>query len=914
MSDSMEELCISKSIKFSSVTALLEKIRDKKSIVIKEKLIRKFLQEFQEFLGNPQNTEKKQKTSFYPVLRLLLPDCDHERGSYGIKEATLGRLYVRGLGIDGKSTEAKALLGGHSNARDYGELVFQVMQARSKQTSEISVFEVNKRLDLIAEHFQNGHSKKIDDVFVSFISEMTACDQKWLTRIILKHLALGIGKDKIFKILHPQALAKYNMTNKLSDACNMMECEEKDEIVPQSSGKDLSTMITLFSPIKPMLLARISLSALSETLKQKEYFIETKMDGERFHLHRSDGQYRYFSRNGHDYSEKFGRDFASGSLTPYIHGLFAKDIKIILDGEMMVWNRQDEFFYAKGDNYDVKNIHANDPLLKPVFTVYDILWLNGESLLDKPYAERRRLLRTLVREKPGALVLGTNEKIEDFDHLIKCFNDAVDRAEEGIVIKEVGSHYRPGVRAIQAGWFKLKPDYVEGAVTDLDLLIIGGYRDRKGYIESYLLGVYTNGPGERSDPIFHSVGKVSAKGLKFDERRKLHADLEAHWKSVEKEKNGRRGKVEAPQCLEWKNAVPDVWIEPSKSIVLEIKATELTKTDTYRTTHALKFPRIMAVRGDKPWYDSFTLAEFEQLCGKSGGRTGVEKLAKRHITRDDAKKKVPVKRQKITDLGNLRKLPEHIKQVSKIFENLSFCVLSTRKNMPSIDEIREMILKHSGQIVENPGPSTYAIIAGDITLSVRKYAEKKLYNIAKVDWLVRSLEGTGIPKKLPKFHPKDMISCTPELEDCFTKSFDEYGDSFKDPVTCESLKNLLDDMTIDRSERLLRRELINIEKEIYGDSGDGRNIFRPFAIHFFDTNQCHETKLAEIIFKSRQGNVIDDFISSNNSCIAINPLRLPQFRDQFANLISENHQLISTQWIHACHSQGKILQMTDYLI
>ncbi|XP_059617100.1 DNA ligase 4 [Phlebotomus argentipes] len=904
--------CISRSIKFSSVTELLEKIKESKGLNKKEELFRKFLKTFQDFQKDSQITSKNQKTSFHPILRLLLPACDMERSSYGIKEVTLGRLYIRMLGIDGKSADAKTLLEGRASSADYGEIVYRVMKTRSKPVSEITVFEVNQGLDSIVDHYQNGRMKKIDDILMKLISNMTASDQKWLSRIILKHLPLGLGRKKIFNVLHPKAEQQYNISSNLYAVCELLDRAETSEsgAIPQLPEVE---SVKIFNPVKPMLLARIEMHKLEEAVNRGEYFIETKMDGERFHVHRSGNEYRFFSRNGHNYSEKFGKDFTSGSLTPFIHNLFAKHVvSIILDGEMMVWNREDNLFYVKGDNYDVKNILRDDSKLKPVLCVYDVLFLNGESLTEKPYAERRRLLATLLKEKTGALILGEYKKVRDFDHVLECFNESIDRCEEGIVIKAMGSHYRPGVRSIEAGWFKCKPDYINGVVSDLDLLIIGGYYEpQKRYMESYLLGIYANGPGERNDPVFYSVAKVSAQGLKFADRRKLSEDLRARWRPVEQEKVGRKSTFVVPQCLEWQNAVPDAWIEPNNSIVLEIKATELTKTTTFRTTHALKFPRIVAVREDKHWYDACALEEFQQLCGRS--ETGVKKLAKRHITRDDAKRGT-AKRRIVAENRNLKHYRDHVLTVSSICENLKFCILSTSRNMPNVHELRQMIWQHSGEIVENPGASTFAIIAGDMTLNVRKYAEKKLYNIAKVEWLMKTLGSGTIPKKLPRFHPKDMISCTEELEDYFTKSFDDYGDSLTIPVDCASLKTLLGHIEIDRSERLLRRELISIEEEIYANSHEGRNIFRPFSAHFFAANQCDETKLAEIIFKSRHGNVIDEFISSDCTLIAINPLKdlLDQFKRQFSS--QGNIQLVSIAWIAASHSGGKIANMSDYLI
>lgn len=77
--------------------------------------------------------------------------------------------------------------------------------------------------------------------------------------------------------------------------------------------------------------------------------------------------------------------------------------------------------------------------------------------MDKPYAERIRLLRTLIREEKGALMFCERNKIRDSGHFLECLNKAFDANEEGVVIKQAGSPYRPGQRE-KGGWFKMKPD------------------------------------------------------------------------------------------------------------------------------------------------------------------------------------------------------------------------------------------------------------------------------------------------------------------------------------------------------------------------------------------------------------------------------------------------------------------------
>ncbi|GAB0098857.1 DNA ligase 4 [Sergentomyia squamirostris] len=795
--------CISQGIKFSTVIKLLENMIGAKTPKNKENLLKKFLNTFHEFRANAEKEKKIQNVSFYPVLRLLLPECDHNRGSYGIKQTTMGRLYVSVLGLDKRSQDAKTLIEGRSPSGDYADIVFSVMEARSKKESSITVFDVNQGLDSIANYFKNGHSKKIDDILIKFISEMTALEQKWLVRMILKKLPLRFGLKSILNTIHPQANQVYSRTSNLSAVCEITETGDTVQIQEEN-------LVKVFNHVKPMLLARINLQVLQQTLASGEFFIETKMDGERFQIHRSGAEYRFFSRNSKDYTNKFE------AIVYSLNQLIAPNVQnIIIDGEMMVWNRDEQNFYTKGDHFDVKNLQSSDPKLCPVFCVYDIIILNGQDLTRKPYAERRRLLNTVVKEKKGVLEIVGYKKIENVEHVLKCLNEAIDEGEEGIVIKSLQSYYCPGEREQQNGWFKIKPDYINGVVSDLDLLIIGGFYDRhKRHVKSYLVGVYANGPGEKEDAIFYAVGKVSGRGgLTFNDRCRLKQELEGKWKPVEFAKGSKKSAI-APKNIEWNNAVPDVWLEPSQSKVLVVRAAELNKTDTFRTTHALKFPRISSWHEDKLWYDACSLAEFEELCGKDG--TGVRKLTKRHLRPDDlAKVEKPTKRIKNTALTlNFRRhLPEE-ERVSSICENLAFCILSTAKNMPSIEELRELILKHGGNIVENPGPSTFAIIAGDLTLNVKKYAERRQYNIVKVEWVVKHLGNGKIPPKFPQFHPKYMISTTKELEVEFVKTFDEYGDSYTTPIDSETLKELLRDMVLDRSERLLKREKLALLEEL----------------------------------------------------------------------------------------------------
>lgn len=315
--------------------------------------------------------------------------------------------------------------------------------------------------------------------------KMSAVDQKWLIAIILKEKLLTT--KQVLQCYHPKANDLYNHLSSFSKVTELLESGENiDEVLTK-------TVIEPLFHVQSQLCQRILMSSVDEVLSQNDFYSETKMDGERFQLHIKDGEFKYFSRNGYDFSKSYGVSRHEGSLSPSINSLFLMDVRnIILDGEMMIWNKSKQVYHTKGENVsDVKKLNPNDPSIRPCFVVYDLLFLNDDLLINKPYAERVRILTKLFREQAGVMVLCERHKITDRDDLLVQFNKAMDNKEEGLVIKTLDSFYKPGVRA-GSGWYKMKADYINGIVSDFDMLIIGGFYNEKG-------------AGEFSLIYFHSV-------------------------------------------------------------------------------------------------------------------------------------------------------------------------------------------------------------------------------------------------------------------------------------------------------------------------------------------------------------------------------------------------------------------------
>ncbi|CRL08198.1 CLUMA_CG020852, isoform A [Clunio marinus] len=195
---------------------------------------------------------------------------------------------------------------------------------------------------------------------------------------------------------------------------------------------------------------------------------------------------------------------------------------IILDGEMLVYDTYQSRYFTKGETpVDVKNIKDKSSKFRPCFCAFDILLYNDESYMNRPYTERCQLLQQLFKDRIGVMVKTKPIRIRDVDHMLDLFNAAVEKQEEGIVLKDAQSIYKPGDR--QGGWYKVKADYFDGdVVKEFDCVIIGGFYENlnsRNFIHKYLVGAVEK-IDEDCMNVF-AVGEVS-QGVTAQERIKIN--------------------------------------------------------------------------------------------------------------------------------------------------------------------------------------------------------------------------------------------------------------------------------------------------------------------------------------------------------------------------------------------------------
>jgi DNA ligase-4 len=369
----------------------------------------------------------------------------------------------------------------------------------------------------------------------------------------------------MLKALHADAVEVYDSIANLSKVCIML----KDPNI-----RVYEIEISLNSAFKPMLADKVDNNEIESQMGNQSFYIEVKYDGERMQAHMgSDGQFKFYSRNGFDFTEEFGAKPSDGKFSKYIKDALASNVEsIILDGEICPYNHQTASLAQKSEQMNIRQLKDNDPMFQQCLYIYDVVYLNGQVLTNKPFKERLEILQTVIKtEIKGRIYMAERRLASSKSDVIDALNDAIDLRQEGIMVKDPNSVYKPGARS-KSGWIKIKPDYNTDLMDTCDLVVLGGYYStgRKvsvGLVSHFLLGV-KDGPNFRS---FTRVGSGYSDKELFELLQRLQPRFQ---KKPVKNVNVRKDK---PKGLD----KPDVWVDPRHSVILQVKAAEIVKSDSY---------------------------------------------------------------------------------------------------------------------------------------------------------------------------------------------------------------------------------------------------------------------------------------------------------------------------------------------
>jgi bifunctional non-homologous end joining protein LigD len=203
-----------------------------------------------------------------------------------------------------------------------------------------------------------------------------------------------------------------------------------------------------------------------------DWQFEIKWDGFRVEAVIHDGEVRIWTRGQQDAARYFGT-----FLEPSI---WIKARQAIVDGEVIALDERGEPDFALLQER-IKGRGTGAAVNPFVYEVFDLLYLDGRSLLDEPLAERRRLLKSILRADPRVRL---SEDISGDG--LAFFEAAKLRGLEGIMAKDRRAPYLPGKRTLTWQKIKIRPEQElvvggwtrgTGKAVDLGALLVGVYED-----------------------------------------------------------------------------------------------------------------------------------------------------------------------------------------------------------------------------------------------------------------------------------------------------------------------------------------------------------------------------------------------------------------------------------------------------
>lgn len=405
----------------------------------------------------------------------------------------------------------------------------------------------------------------------------------------------------------------------------------------------------------------------------KPYFImEPKLDGERLQLHKwkvvkeeddnkevddekkddrddehegrqhKEFRVKTFTRNGLDSSGMYSNALEEA----IIKGVRARDV--ILDGEITVWDDRKKSWIRFEHMREVTTAIADKrvPDGKSYvlrYVVFDVLFVDqgrkpkknkpsksANMVMRMSLQTRRKILEKLIPEKVERdYGLGVRVVVELIDmepgHSEQELTSALQRYEtlgyEGVIAKHPDRPYVLAERSHDLS-IKLKPDYFDGGIQDIDVLILGakysgskGHRaQRAGKLSSFLIGVRAGDNETDKGDGMDDIGGMDkwvpiacvGTGYSDNDLEKIQEKLEGDWLEFDKR--------ELPDHFVRKSypsaVLGDIakWIQPYKSIVVTVQAYELN-----RKYDILRFPRMKTIRWDKVYDDVITFGHLKDL-------------------------------------------------------------------------------------------------------------------------------------------------------------------------------------------------------------------------------------------------------------------------------------------------------------
>jgi len=534
---------------------------------------------------------KETDKGIYLVLGRLGPDFDNQE--FGMATKMVLRSVAIGVG---KPVEEVTRM--YKQKGDLGVLVEGMTFVEERNTKPTIDMVYDFLLEMAKDNGQGSQERKVNDL-VEIWQRVSPLERKFVARMVVGKLRLGFSAKTIFDALSQMESGSKTLRKELDSVFQIYPDPGHITAVVKEKGMDglKDIKVEVGVPVVPALCQR--LNEYDEIVrKMKDLVVERKYDGTRLQIHfnRLKNEIKTYTRNLEENSWMF----------PELEemGKWIKGDQVIMDCEAVGYDKKTQkvvpfqLTMTRKRKHNIGNAAEAVPIR---FFTFDILNKDGESLINKSYFERRKILAETVKIN-DVIVVDEYVRVDEPSEVMKYHRQYLLEGYEGAVMKMWNGKYLPG----RQGWNWVKIKEVEGTsgkLSDtLDLVVLGYYYGRgkrTGFgIGAFLVGLMRNNK-------WISLAKIGT-GLTDEEFKTLRTKLDGIELKEKPEDYDVSGTLLA-----------DVWVEPK--IVVEVAADEVTQSSVHAAGIALRFPRLVRFREDKGINQTTTWKEVEQIAKISKG-------------------------------------------------------------------------------------------------------------------------------------------------------------------------------------------------------------------------------------------------------------------------------------------------------
>ncbi len=468
--------------------------------------------------------------------------------------------------------EAKVLNVGQATARS----ALDAARSQAGNNPPLTILEINRCFEEIAQVRGRDSVQHRRALLAELFARSSEDERQILLGIIFGELRIGVSEGMMLEAIGDAAQVSADLVRAAQTFLGNLG--KVAEIALRGGAAELQSIaLQILSPVKPMLASLAT--NFEEVLREHggQTAAEFKLDGARIQIHRLGDEIRVFSRRLSDVTQSVPEVVEIARQLPAT--------SFVLEGEAFAVDRQQKPLPFQELMRRFRRIHEVDALRREIplkLFLFDLLYLDGKDWMPMAYRDRWSQLEHLVPADllVPRLVSSSAAELESF------LQDALRLGHEGLMAKQLDSPYQSGKRGKL--WFKIKP------AETLDLVILAaewGHGRRSGTLSNYWLGV-------RDGAEWQMIGKTF-KGLTDQQRLDL-----------------------MQQLLQLKTAEDSWVVHVRPELVVEVAYNEIQVSPRYSSGYALRFARVVRIRGDKGPQDADTYERLKSLYAQQFERKG----------------------------------------------------------------------------------------------------------------------------------------------------------------------------------------------------------------------------------------------------------------------------------------------------